>query len=225
MPGLVNGLGYTFAVVANGTAGPSAASTPSNTIVPDVPVGPSAGVLQAPVGVTATGEDRQVTVRWTAAPDGATASRFTATATPGGATCTTTGITCVITGLTNGRAYVITVVGHADPGDGVADSGPSAPTGAVYPGVATQPPTSVYTVGRDSGLLVRWHPPVDAGTGNCHFTATTADNGRCATVNGSIDQCMMFVPIGNDYQVRVVAHGLYGHDSPSVLAYNRRSRV
>ncbi|MEU0560780.1 fibronectin type III domain-containing protein [Dactylosporangium sp. NPDC006015] len=124
----------------------------------------------------------------------------------------------MITGLANGRAHVFTVVAYAAPGSGPADSPPSMPSTAVYPGVAPGAPLAVTAVARDSGLMVSWRPPADAGSGISHYSATSTSNGRCATLDGTADRCTMFVPIGADYQVSVVAHGEYGGESPPVPA-------
>ncbi|WP_203845278.1 beta strand repeat-containing protein [Dactylosporangium siamense] len=216
--GLVNGQAYEFTAVAHGPSGTSAGSAPSNPVVPTAPYGQSGLVPHAPVTVTAVSADGRATVTWTPAATGATPTGYTVTAAPGGLTCTTTGTTCVITGLTNGRAYTFTVVAHSPDGN----SPPSPPSAPVYPGVAPDVPTAVVAVARNSGLYVRWRLPAATGSGIDHFTATSnASNGRCVTTTATASQCMMFVPIGADYQVSVVANGVYGHDSPPVRAVTR----
>ncbi|MER7278454.1 fibronectin type III domain-containing protein [Dactylosporangium sp. NPDC000244] len=215
--GLTNGVAYTFTVVAHTAGGAdSAASLPSNTVVPAVPFDPSGTVPAGPAGVTAVPGPGRATVSWTAGTGGPAVTGYTVTSVPGGFTCTTAGATsCVVTGLTDGLAYTFTVVAHGS----LADSVPSAPSTPVYPSTAPGPPGSVTVQPRYSGLVVRWSLPAFTGTGISHFTAWThTGNGRCVTTSATATQCTMFVPIDSDYNVDVVANGLHGADSAAVPA-------
>lgn len=66
VPGLTNGVAYTFTVVATNAQGASAASEPSNAVVPS-PEGPM--LPAAPTGLTSVAGDRQVRLKWDAAAD------------------------------------------------------------------------------------------------------------------------------------------------------------
>ncbi|WP_433046989.1 fibronectin type III domain-containing protein [Dactylosporangium sp. CS-033363] len=214
--GLTNGVAYTFTVVAQSAGGDSAASTASNTVIPAPPYDPSGIVPASPVGVTAVPGTAQATVSWTAGTGGPAVTGYKVTAVPGGQSCTTTGATtCTVTGLTDGLAYTFTVVAQGTQ----ADSVPSAPSTAVYPSTPPGSPQSVTVHPRYSGLIVRWSLPASAGTGISHFTAWShTGNGRCVTTSPTATQCTMFLPIGSDYNVDVVANGLHGRDSDSVPA-------
>ncbi|WP_271190411.1 fibronectin type III domain-containing protein, partial [Dactylosporangium matsuzakiense] len=214
--GLTNGVAYTFTVVAHSAGGDSAASAPSNTVVPAPPFDPNGVAPAGPGAVTATPGTGQATVSWTPGTGGPAVTGYTVTSVPGGLTCSTTGATtCTVTGLTDGLAYTFTVVAHGS----LADSLPSAPSTAVYPSTAPSVPQNVRVTARHSGLVVKWSLPATAGTGISHFTATSrTGNGRCVTTSPTATRCTMFVPIGADYTVDVVANGLHGRDSAAVSA-------
>ena len=83
-------------------------------------------VPEAPSNVTATPGDGQVTLSWTAPPDGG--SPITGYVIGGGGTCTPTPATatsCVVTGLTNGVAVNFTVAAVNGVGTGPAATSPT----------------------------------------------------------------------------------------------------
>lgn len=126
--GLTNGTAYTFTVQAANAAGTSAASTPSNTVVPQGP----ASAPGAPTSVTATAGNAQATVSWSPPTNngGSAITKYTVTSSPGFRTATTSGATsATVTGLTNGTSYTFTVTAT----NGVGTSMASAPSNAVTP--------------------------------------------------------------------------------------------
>jgi hypothetical protein len=150
--GLANNTSYTFTVVAESAAGPSAASGASNAVIPTAP----ASAPSAPTSVVATAGNAQATVTWTASvTHGTPVTSYTARASLGGFTATTTNgttLTATVTGLTNGTSYTFTVAANSTAGTSTA----SAPSNAVTPAVAPTHhcDTATYCWGVDSSELV-----------------------------------------------------------------------
>ena len=130
VPGLTNGTGYTFTVVAANAIGSSAASSPSNLVIPTAPTAPG-----APTGATAVAGNASAAVSWTApASNGSAITGYTVTSAPGGLTATTGGATSTtVLGLTNGTSYTFTVVATNGVGPGPA----SDPSNSVTPTAST----------------------------------------------------------------------------------------
>ena len=93
----------------------------------------AATVPSAPTSPSATAQNEQATISWSAptSDGGAAVSSYTVTANPGGATCTTATTSCTITGLTNGTAYTFTVTASNAVGASTASSATSPVTPAV----------------------------------------------------------------------------------------------
>jgi len=150
----------------------------------------------APVLVSATAGNAQVTLTWTApASDGGSAiTGYTVTASPGGATCTTTGLTCIVTGLSNGTSYSFTVKATNAIGTGPASNALSATPTAPVPNYAA-------TVLATSGLVAYWrmgeasgypqdskgtnHATVLGGTPTYGAAGATGDGNKAIGFNGS----------------------------------------
>lgn len=137
VPGLVNGIAYTFTVTAQNVYGVGPASSPSNAAVPDVIPG-------APGAPVASGGNGQVTLFWTPpTPNGGSSiQQYIVAAYPGnGAPALTAAThsaapTYAFTGLHNGVSYTFTVSAENRAGAGPA-SQPSAavtPSGAIASG-------------------------------------------------------------------------------------------
>ena len=130
----------------------------------------------APVLVSATPGNAQVTLTWTApASSGSSAiTGYTVTASPGGATCTTTGLTCTVSGLTNGTAYTFTVKATSAVGTGPASNALSATPVA-------PPPPYRDVIMATSGLVGYWR--LDEPSGTLCTDQTGANN---ANYNGTV---------------------------------------
>lgn len=142
VPGLTNGVAYTFTVRATNAAGTGAASAPSAAVTPQAP----ATAPGAPSGVVAVAGDAAATVSWAAPADngGSPITGYVVTAAPGGQTCVTTGaLSCSVTGLSNGVEYTFTVSATNAIGTSPA-SAPSAPVTPTAP--VTPPPPLIETV-------------------------------------------------------------------------------
>ncbi|QMV41393.1 polysaccharide lyase family 8 super-sandwich domain-containing protein [Cohnella cholangitidis] len=112
--GLTNGTAYTFTVVATNAQGDSAASEPSNEVIPLADAGT---VPASPANLTAAPGDRSVTLRWDASAESVTYSVYqyegmAAPADPGNwqlVQASVTEATYAVTGLTNGTSYAFAV--------------------------------------------------------------------------------------------------------------------
>lgn len=112
--GLTNGTAYTFTVVATNAQGNSAASEPSNEVIP---LADEASVPASPANLTAAPGARSVTLRWDASAESVTYSVYqyegrAAPADPGNwqmVQASVTEATYTVTGLTNGTSYAFAV--------------------------------------------------------------------------------------------------------------------
>jgi hypothetical protein len=131
VPGLTNGVAYTFTGKAINSVGNSIASSASNSVTPATVTVPS-----APTGVSASAGNAQASVSFTpsASNGGSAITGYTATSNPGGLTATGSGSPIVVPGLTNGTAYTFTV--HAT--NAIGNSFESTASSAVTPtGIVT----------------------------------------------------------------------------------------
>lgn len=126
---LTNGQPYTFTVTASNSAGSGSPSAPSNPVTP-------ATVPGAPTGVSATAQNGQATVSFTAPASngGSPILDYTATSVEGGGTGTCSTSPCTVAGLSNGTPYTFTVRARNAVGQGPA----SAPSNEVR---LSAPPT------------------------------------------------------------------------------------
>jgi len=125
IPGLINGLAYTFQVVATNAVG---SSTPSNASSPVTPL-VSITVPDAPTGVTAVAGVNSATVSWTAPSSGGSPiTQYTVLSSPDGQVATTVGLTATVFGLTHSTAYTFTVRAINALGAGAASSASGAVT-------------------------------------------------------------------------------------------------
>ncbi len=128
VPGLTDGVAYTFTVAATNDIGTGASSDPSNQVVPGL-----ATVPMAPGDVAATAGDGSASVTWTppASDGGSPLTGYTVTSDPDGVSATVDAATtqAVVQGLTDGTPYTFTVTATNDIGTGPA----SDPSNQVTP--------------------------------------------------------------------------------------------
>jgi alpha-tubulin suppressor-like RCC1 family protein len=215
VPGLTNGVSYTFTVTetnANGTSPPSA---PSNAVVP-------AGGPSAPTGVTASAGNGSADVSWSAAsPNGSPITNYTVTASGGGnQQCTSSPPTthCTVNGLTNGTSYTFTVTAT----NGIGTSGSSAATSAVTPSTVPDPPSGVTASVGIQSSPVSWTAPSDGGNAITVYTVTAADsttpgNGgeQCTSAPPTTNCTVNGLTTGDTYTFTVVATNGNGDSNPS----------
>jgi trimeric autotransporter adhesin len=114
--GLTQGTAYTFTITASNGYGNALASSPSNSATPTA-------VPQAPTIGTATADNAQASVTFTAgATGGSSITGYTITSSPGNITATGSSSPITITGLTNNTAYTFTVTATNANGTSAASS-------------------------------------------------------------------------------------------------------
>ena len=174
VPGLTNGVAYTFTVRATNSVGTGAASPPSNSVTP-------ATVPGAPTGASATAGNAQATVIFSApaSTGGSAITGYTLTSNPAGGVDTnagTPGLSHLITGLSNGVAYTFTVTATNSVGTGP----PSASTSTVTPTAGTVPsaPTAAAaTAGAAQATVTFGIPASNGGSAITGFTVTSSPPG------------------------------------------------
>lgn len=196
--GLVNGATYTFTVAATNAQGTSAFSAPSNAVTP-IPI----TVPGAPLGATATAEDSQASVSWTAPSSNgnATISSYTVTARVNGVATTITAQTAngtttsaVVTGLTNGTTYTFTV--HANNSKGAGPE--SAPSNAVTP---TRP------LGSTDMAISMNGPTGTTANSNAMYTLTATNLGPSFAPQVTVSD---FIPVGATFVSSSPSQGVCG---------------
>ncbi len=187
VPGLSDGVSYTFTVTATNALGTGPPSDPSNAVVPGVPEAP-----MAPADVQASPEESAALVGWDApAGDGGSAiTRYTVTSSPGGISTSVdaSATSATVDGLADGTSYRFTVTATNGVGTGPA-SDPSNPVtpGLVKPQVSGFSPTSAR-VGEQVGVI---------GSGLASTAAVTIGGVRASFEVLSDDQVTVTVPDGS----------------------------
>lgn len=206
LPGLVNGTTYSVTVVATNVGGSGAPSNPIDVTPRTVP--------NAPISVTLTPGDQQLTVDWgtPTSNGGSPITGYTATAEPGGANCTVAGDQnqCAITGLTNGQEYVVVVVATNAAGTS-EDSGPAISTPRTVPGM----PQNLTAVPGNSAAELTWDPPAsDGGAPVTSYVVSGSPSGACTT-NGATSCVIDGLTNGVEYDFSVTAVNVAGSGLPS----------
>jgi titin len=162
VPGLTNGVAYTFTVTALNMSGTGARSAPSNAVTPQAPV----ALPGAPRTGAATAGDGSVSITWTAPRQtgGAPITGYLVSVSAGNrvvqqgtADADDTGAT--VSGLMNGVSYTVRVSAASAAGIGAA----SDRSNAVTPSGRPDAPTSVRATAGDRKATVRWTEPADDG--------------------------------------------------------------
>lgn len=206
--GLTNGTRYTFTVFATNDVGNGLPSAPSGEVMP-------VSVPDSPTAVTGTSGDQQVTVSWAAPKDdgGESVSSYTVTPSPTGTPVTVLApaTTATVLGLTNGTAYTFTVVATNREGN----SAPSAPSTAVTPARAPDPPTGVIATRGNASATVTWKAPAsDGGSDVTSYTVIPAPSGSPVTV-GTTQAVVKGLTNGTAYTFTVIATNAAGDSTPS----------
>ena len=171
--GLTNGTPYTFTVTATNADGTGAASTASNSAVPN-------SVPDAPTGVTAAPSNRAASVSWTAPFDEGSAITGYTVSDGSGDTCSTPdGATtsCTVSGLTNGTPYSFTVTATNADGTGAASAASAPVTPSTVPGA----PTGVTAVAGNGTASVSWTAPFNQGLPISSYSVLSSTGKTCVT--------------------------------------------
>jgi RHS repeat-associated protein len=138
-------------------------------------------------GISGVAGNTQVTVSWTAAPNGgSTITKYVVNASPGGATTTVTGNPAatngIVTGLSNGTPYTFTVLATNALGTGVTSAASPAVTPIGTPGA----PTGATATAGNAQATVSWTAPVsNGGAAISSYTITSTPGNFTKTVSGS----------------------------------------
>ncbi|WP_165371503.1 hypothetical protein [Pseudolysobacter antarcticus] len=163
--GLTNGVAVACSVIATNALGDGPASAQSNAVIP-------ATIPDAPLAVSATRGNAQVSVAFTAGVSngGAVVSGYTATC--GNQSMSGATAPIVVSGLSNGVAVSCSVIAN----NVIGNSAPSAPSNSVTPATVADAPMNVVATRGNAQVNVAF----DAGEGN----GGAAVNGFTATCGG-----------------------------------------
>jgi hypothetical protein len=177
VPGLINGIAYTFTVTATNSAGTSTASSASNQVTP------AATAPGAPTGVIATAGNAQASVAFMAPTNdgGSDITSYTVTSTPGSRTATGASSPLIVTGLTNGVNYMFRVVAT----NSIGPSAVSAASSAVTPATVPDAPTGVSALPGNTQADVGFTTPTSNGGAAITSYTVTSDPGGF-TASGSL---------------------------------------
>jgi hypothetical protein len=209
VPGLSNGIAYTFTVKAVNAAGSSAASAPSNETTPMTVPG-------VPVNVAATAGNGQATVTFTPPADngGSTVTGYEVTANPGNITVTAAGTSIVVPGLSNGIAYTFTVKAVNAAGSSVA----SAPSNEITPITVPGVPVNVTATAGNGQATVTFTPPADNGGSTVTGYEVTANPGNITVTTTGTSIVVPGLSNGIAYTFTVKAVNAAGSSAASALS-------
>ncbi len=161
VPGLTNGVAYTFTVSASNGAYTSDASASSVAVTPKTV--PGAPTLSAATSSTTSPGSATVTVTPPGSNGGDSIISYTVTSSPGGFTCTVLApnTSCIVEGLTPGVAYTFTAVArNSVPGTSAA----SVPSNSITPVAKPSAPTNVIAAAGDEEVTVSFTSPSANGS-------------------------------------------------------------
>jgi hypothetical protein len=178
VPGLTNGIAYTFVVSATNSVGKSSLSLPSEPVTPMM----EDGVPSAPLAVTAAGGDGRVTVSWSS-PNFVGHSgilSYGVAEVDGPSGCETEGETsCTVTGLQNGFVYAFTVRARNTVGVGSA-SQHSANVSPRVPSTVPKVVTSASAIAGHERAVISWTAPA-SNIGSIYAVTAVQDTAKhCA---------------------------------------------
>jgi hypothetical protein len=207
---LINGVYYTFTVVATNSVGDGSPSTPSSLVQ-------AAAIPGAPTNVYAIAGNAQSTVTWSApaSTGGAAITSYKVTANPGGQTVTVGGstLTAIFAQLTNGTSYTFIVSTINTAGTGASSSASNTVTPATVPGV----PTNATAAAGNTEAMVFWS--ASASTGGAAITSykvTANPGGQTVTVDSStLTATFTGLTNGTSYTFIVVSTNRVGESAPS----------
>jgi hypothetical protein len=211
VPGLTNGVSYTFSVVARNAVGTSTGATTAAVAPRTVP--------DAPTAVSAARGNGSAVVSWGApASDGGTpVTRYVVTSSPGGASVSVSAEarTATVTGLTNGTTYTFTVTAVNAAGTSAA-----ATSGAVAPATVPAPPAQPTAVAGDGSAVVSWKAPSSTGgSAITGYTVTSVPGGASATVPAGVTSVTLTgLTNGTSYAFQVVATNAVGASTAATSA-------
>jgi hypothetical protein len=199
VPGLTDGIEYTFVVTAKNNVGESMASKASNAVIPDSPP-------RAPTSVAATAGVSSAQVTWTAPAD-ADVTSYTVASSPGGRAVTITAPAnrAKVTGLTNGIAYTFTVTARNATGAGPASTPSASVTPAGKPAAIAQPTATV----RRHQATLRWKSPSAHGSPITSYVVKVS-NGVTKTVAGNKTRLILKSLKPGKYSFRIAAANAVG---------------
>lgn len=226
--GLINGVEYTFTVVATNSVGDSDVSAPSEPLTPSTK--PSAPQVTGELS-TATRGNASATVTWTEplSNGGSVITGYTVTshslADGSDHTCRWTSgpLTCTVPNLTNGVVYTFTVTATNKAGE----SEPSDVFGTVIPATVPNAP-SISRVEADhaatrgnASATVRWSAPFyNGGDAVIGYTVTSSSATdltphTCTWEAGDLTCTVTGLTNGVDYTFTVIATNTVGSSVPS----------
>ena len=176
VPGLRNGVSYTFTVKAHNGQGTGPPSKTSNAVVPTT-------LPDAPGSITATPHNGAVTTTWSASSTshGSAITRYVVTATSSLETCSTPGtLTCTVTGLANGSSYAFRVRAVTAKGDGPRSSS----SNVVIPYTVPSAPTITTVTAGNQSVTVKWSAAATNGRPISSYTVTSTPTGEHCTASG-----------------------------------------
>jgi hypothetical protein len=205
--GLTAGQTYSFTVVAANTHGPSAASSPSASIVKN-------GLPGAPTAVQAVAAKNSAVVSWTAPSSFgySTLRQYQVTSSPGSKHCTAKAKTsCKVVGLSSGVLYTFTVTTFSHAGLSASSSPSTSVRTGLIPGAARQ----ISLVAASHAVTVSWAPPLsDGGVAISAYLVTSVPGGQTCTSSGSGRSCSITgLSNGTKYHFTIVATNAIG-DGP-----------
>lgn len=202
VPGLTNGVAYTFVVTATNSVGSSAPSVPSASVTP-------AGAPLAVPGLGIARGDRQLTVSWSAANgNGSPVTGYRVAYNDSVLELPADARSALLTGLSNGTSYRVTVTAVNALGQGTTSAATGTP--ATRPGTVAKP--AVKVVGRN--VTLTWRAPASNGAPITGFVIT-GGKPAAKTVNGGVRRFVFRNLKPGLYSFRVAAKNAVGAGAPS----------